>query len=618
MYDEDSDRQNEDDISIDEDLDFDIISGGKDADRKKTGIEDDSNKEITPLSDRLISTVADDSVTTESAKVSGVSLSSYSDISVQHIGTVHRTVSTNNQSVTQQIELASISQEEEATPDSTGERQLPNHIQTIGTSTHSEILRPQVTNSVQLQKKTAGLRDALGTVQLKTLNTDNRSTSENMTLEQSQTGNQPEQEIEEFDPVYHWLGGNPYGSTTPQCIIHIDDNDAESLSFLQRVLRDTYTELEGGRPRTKTARVRGGSIENTTIHGAIVTLDLTTEAWTVSIEDQQISIDGHGQDLIPDLQSIISTLYGGKLGYFVLNIDEEDLQSRFVENETQELIRTLLPASKNYASDVGSSELLHRTAAPIRLAEPRYDDSSEFMKIVKRYFSFESIDESRVADIEAAHESRLRMDDWRRIALTQQQDASEGESDEHYLWKAAMTAGIAWQMYEEYTVLEDEISFNRFVETRLLPSGPIQSEVPDKDADRVPDIKITTDETWAWNGIRHYVPATDSGPPKSSQVVLEFETGRAEGAVNFRKIYHTLDKYNGESDIWIYLIVPPRTLFRSESQAKMIDQLVERWVSSSESDQHAKLCIPVLGQYGCEKLLSAQSLITEWFGDENE
>ncbi len=617
MYDEDSDRQSGYNTSIKQ-LDFDIISGGKVPHKETTSTEDEPNEAVTPLSDRSISTVAADSIINKSAEVSGVSPSTHSDIVVQRVGSVRRTVSTDSRSINQQIELTSVSQEGEPTPESITKQQLPNHIQTVKNSVYNKTPRSQITDPIQLQKKTIERGDTLVTAQLKTLSTDNRSTSKIMSLEQSQTGEQPRQEIEEFDPAYHWSGGNPHGSTKPQCIIHIDDSGAESLPFLQRVLRDSYTELEGGRPRIKAATVHGGSIESTTVHGAIVTLDFTTEPWTVSIEDQQISIDYEGQDLIPDLQSIISTLYGGKLGYFVLNIDEKDLQSRFVEDETQELIRTLLPESEDYASDIGSTELLYRTAAPIRLAEPRDDNPSKFMNIVGRYFCFESTDESRIADIEAIYESRLRSDDWRRIALTQQQDASEDESDEHYLWKAAIAAGIAWQMYEEYTILEDEVSFNEFVETSLLPSGPIQSESPNESSDRLPDLKVATGKTWAWNGIRHYIPATGSGPPKGSEVVLEFETGRAEGAFNFRKIYRTLDKYSEESNVWVYLVVPPRTLFRSESQAKMINQLVERWMSASEHNQHAKLCVPVLGQYGCEGLLSAQSLIAEWFGEKNE
>ncbi|WP_338739408.1 hypothetical protein [Haloplanus salilacus] len=619
MRDEDLDQQEEDDIPVGEDLDFETISGGKPRSlgKDRTSSDSEANEESTRLHDRVIPTVGVESITTKSEKVSGSTLSNHSRVAVDRVGSAHGVVTINSHSVTQQIELNTVSQGDEDASDSE-EQTLPNHIRTVGTTAHVESLRHQVTNPLYLREETATHVETLGTTQLKTLTTDNRSTSNIMTLNQSQTGNRPEQEAEEFDPAYHWTGGNPYGSTIPQCIIHINSSDAESLPFLQRVLRDTYTELEGGRPRTKTATVRAGSIENTTIHGAIVTLDLTTEAWTVSTEDQQIRINHGDRDMIPDLKSIISTLYAGKLGYFVLNIDAEDLQSRFIPDETQELIRTLLPTTEDYDSDQTSNELLQRTAAPIRLASPRQDSSSEFIEVAKRYFSFEHIDHSRIADIEAEHEARLRANDWRRIALTQQQEASEGESDEHYLWKAAMTAGIAWQMYEEYSVLEEEISFNKFVEKHLMSSGPIHSETSDESTDEVPDIEINTGRTWAWNGVRHYLSATNPEPPKNSRVVFEFETGRAEGAFNFRKFYHTLDKYSEESEVWIYLVVPPRTLFRSELRAEMIHQLVERWTSSSESDQRAELCVPVLGQYGCEKLISAQSLLAEWFGDKDE
>lgn len=601
---EDSDQQNEDNIPISEDLDFERISerGSSISGRQITNDDNKSDEEFTGLRDRIISTATMDSISIDSREVSGTPLSNHSRTAIQHVGSASEIVGISDRSVSQQVQLNIVSQ---------GQKE----VQTIGTNRYIESLQHEVTNSLQIQEETDTNIDTLRTTQLKTLTAENHSTSNIMTLDQSQTGNRPEQEIKESDPCYHWFGGNPYGSTTPRCVVHINKIDAESLPFIQRVLRDTYTELEGGRPRIKTATAHAGSIRDITIHGAIVTLDLTTEMWTVSTEGQRIQIKYQDQDMLPDLRSIISRLYGGKLGYFILNIDQKDLQSRFIPDEFQELIRTLLPATENYDSDISSNELLQRTADPIQLAVPRYDTPSEFIKIVKSYFCFENINRTRIADIEAEHESRLRANDWRRVALTQQQRSSADESDNHYLWKASISAGIAWRMYEEYSVLEEEISFNNFVETRLIPSGPIQSEEADESSGRVPDIQITTNRTWAWNGVRHYLSATSIEPPRSSPVVFEFETGRSEGAFNFRKFYDTLDKYSEESEVWIYLVVPPQTLFRSERRAKMVKQLVERWVSSAGSDQHAELCVPMLGQYGCERLISAQSLITEWFED---
>lgn len=619
MRDEDSTQQNEDDIPADEDLDFDIISGRNGRTKKGNTTDNDNEPDegLASLQDRVVSTISVDSITTDSNTVSGTTLPSQLGTAVERVSSVDEVVTVDTHSVVQQAELDTVSRSKQGGSDA-DEEVLPDHIQTTGTSLATDILHHKVTNSSKPRKETAHHVDSLGTTQLESLTTDNRSTSHTMTLNQSQTSNQPEQEIEEYDPAYQWSGGNPYGSTTPQCIIHIDNNNTESLAFLQRVLRDTYTELEGGRPRTKTATVRVGSIENTTIHGAIVTLDLTTEGWTVSTEDQQIRINHDGQDMIPELRSTVSTLYGGKLGYFVINVDLDDIQSRFISDEKQELVRALLPATENYDSTATSDELLQRTAAPIRLAVPRSETESEFIQIVKRYFSLKNLNQSRIADIEAEHETRLSTSDWRRIALTQQQESSDAESDEHYLWKAAMTAGIAWEMYEEYSVLEEEISFDKFVETQLISSGPIQSESSDEPTDTIPDIELTTSKVWAWNGLRHYLSETNTEPPKDSQVVLEFETGRAEGAFNFRKFYHSLNKYSEKSNVWIYLVIPPRILFRSESRANMINQLITRWESSAQSGQHAELCIPVLGKYGCDRLISAESLITEWFGVTDE
>jgi hypothetical protein len=622
MRDEDADHEIGSDLFDEEHLDFEPITSGRStsASSDTTSNADSSKEELTELPDRIVPTVAVPATDTDSRSISARVLSKQQNQAKRTIASAVESVIVDTRSIsdiahpetsTESGKDASKRNEQQPT-----EQELPDQIASIGTSTNHVSHTPQLKNPVQLHAQTVEQTNTVGTVRTKTLATDDRSTTEIMTLEQSNTGSQPVEEIDEFDPIYQWSGGNPYGTTTPQCIIHLDRPGEETLPFLKRVLRDTYTELEGGRPRTKSANVQAGRLTPTSVHGAIVTLDLTTPEWTVTMEDSGFAIRQSDRDMIPALQSVISTLYGGKLGYFILNIDVEDIQSRFLSNEKTELIRTLLSVENDSEIDLNSDTLSQQTASPIRIATPR-NIEKDFEQVVKQYFSVDNIDQSRVPDIEAEYEDRLRANDWRRIALTQQHAEGDNESDEHYLSKAAIAAGLAWQMYEEYCVLEEDVSFEQFVQLHLIPSGPIHTESEsDSDGEPTPDLRIDTNEVWAWNGTRELLPAPE--PPKGSGVIVEFETGRAEGAFNFRKFYHTIDKYGEEFGGWIYLVVPPRTLFRSESRARMITNLITTWEKSGSDDRHAELCVPVLGQYGCNKLLSATSLINDWYGEEND
>jgi len=625
MRDEDSDRKSGDDLPIDEDVDFDPITGGRSEslDDEKSDVSEDSDEAFERLRDKLISTVNAESIQTSSKSVSANVLTEQATSIVQGVGITDSVTTKDTRSVESSARLTSAVQPDQNSTVQNNAKpsrhSVPDHVRTVGTITNYEHDTHQVTNRSQLEESTVEQTDTVGTTRSNTFRSDNRSTTNIMTLDQTNTGDRPEQEIEEFDPAYDWSGGTPYGTTTPQCIIHIDTPDSESLPFLQRVLRDTYTELEGGRPRTKTMSVQAGKLEEATIHGAIVTLDLAAEQWTVSTDNQQIAISHDDREMVSQLQSTISDLYAGKLGYFVININQDDLQSRFLTNENKELINTLLDQPDFNGSHLTSDELLQRSAAPIHLAVPRHQTQPEFKQIIEQYFCFDQINHSRVAAIEASYEARLRANDWRRIALTQQQEGTDGESDEHYLWKAAITAGIAWHMYEEYTVLEEEISFNKFIQTQLIPTGPIQTEVSDEsDNSPIPDLQIDTSDVWAWNGFRSFNSPTKLEPPKDSKVIIEFETGRAQGAFDFRKIHHTLEKYDEESDLWVYVVVLPRMLFSSKSRANMINQLVEQWSSSRPSNQQAELCIPVVGEYGCENLHPVESLMSDWFGDNND
>jgi hypothetical protein len=117
---------------------------------------------------------------------------------------------------------------------------------------------------------------------------------------------------------------------------------------------------------------------------------------------------------------------------------------------------------------------------------------------------------------------------------------------------------------------------------------------------------------WSWLGTQEFLAATSLDPDRGTDLVIEFETGRAEGAFNLRKLRETVEKYGNENGFKLCMVVPPRVLFRSESRARMIERLVE---GSGESEETA-LCLPELGQSGCNRLVDASTRIDQWFGDD--
>jgi len=627
MSDRDSDQHpNLDDI-VDEDLDFDpITSDTSSVDESVSSgqlneTESDSSIQIRPLANRPITVVGTANLSTETQRVdSSLCLSKQSAYRTPTVGTVQEAVTAVSEPLLSHSELTpKQTQTEELNASATSrDTESVTIAETVGTGSISTPTVEPVTDPRYLQETTTEQNESIGTLPQTAIATNNRDATTTMMPKQSTGSQRPELNPEQLDPGYSWVGGAPYTTATPQCILHLAPTAYRSLPFLQRVLRDTYTEIEGGRPRTKTLSTHAGTFNQVVINGSIVTLDLTDEAWDVSVDTDSISISHEDKEMIPELRELISSLYGGKLGYLIINISAEDVQSRFRSDITDTLIELLLDAEETIDDTDSSEEFVTDSVPPIRLAEPRFTSQSSFEDVVGQYFGFSQAVDERVAATEAAQDARVRTNDWRRIALTRRQDKDDGESDEHYLWKAAISGGLAWQMKDAYTAYNEQISFDSFVENHLLQSGPIESEyegLPDDEA--MPDIHVSVGKEWEVDGVRTFIEETPIEPSDETDVVIEFETGRGEGSFNFRKLRETVEKYEKNSNIDICVVIPPRLLFCSESRARMIQRLVES-TSHEKSDQDVALCIPQLDQYGCERLISVDARLDDWFGDTDD
>ena len=104
-----------------------------------------------------------------------------------------------------------------------------------------------------------------------------RGTRPSTTLSQArvQGGQALLDEVEEIDPVFEWSGGLPYGTNRPTLILHCAEEGIPSFRFMQRCLRDTYAELEGGEPTVEPVEFVANEPQVPVVGGRIVTLDLT-------------------------------------------------------------------------------------------------------------------------------------------------------------------------------------------------------------------------------------------------------------------------------------------------------------------------------------------------------
>jgi len=277
-------------------------------------------------------------------------------------------------------------------------------------------------------------------------------------------------------------------------------------------------------------------------------------------------------------------------------------------------VETLADQEVAEEQDDPSSFIEKVRASPVLLATPQTKDEDTFFEKVSQYFSLTPVKEgTSVAQVAEVQDRVLKKNDWRRVALTERQD-DDGESNEHYFWKAAIADGLArmmWKMNEQgYN------TFDPFLKQEILAGDIIETEEKDLDDNAYPDIFIedTLSRGWIAEGLNEFMD-TDGEQDIDLPVMIEFETGRSEGAFNFRKIRDTLDKYS-EDAVTICLVVPDRILFRGRKRAAMVRTLVETWNEANQA--HAKLFTPILEGGICTGLQPVSNVIGDLYGDEND
>lgn len=448
------------------------------------------------------------------------------------------------------------------------------------------------------------------------------------TVNQSMTAQQPRQgtdqlKLEDEDPVFRWKGGTPYGSANPKLVIHRMKEGIPSLPFLKRLLRDTYKELEGGEPGADSVEFVTNEPRIPQLQKNIVTLEITDDGWTPSMRNDRPVIERNGVDIVPKLREAASTLYTGELGYLVVSIPtdwEGDIRRPGFFDELMSRIAGSEPG------DETEEVVFERVqSTPVVLAEPSISDGPELFRKVASYYALSHDVETfeAVQQIEEVQERTLRRNDWKRIALTERQHSAE-ESDEHYFWKAAIAEGLAREMkrcHDEGLSPEERGSFAGFLKEKVLAENIVQSEYQIEgrdDNDVIADLHIDSPHGWQQDGVTSFLNQADK---VTNDVIIEFETGRSEGAFNFRKIRETLEKYTEArvSGKFIAVVVPPRLLFRGERRANMIEELVESWNEVEAGNTlEAGLFVPVMGNLYCEKLEPASSTKADMYGDTDD
>ncbi len=429
-----------------------------------------------------------------------------------------------------------------------------------------------------------------------------------------QSSSMEEIEPDEEDPVFSWAGGSPYGSGKPKFVIHKSDGGVDTLPFLQILLRDTYKEMVGGEPNGETVEFVANEPRVPSVQKSIVTLDLTDSGWSAKVRDGKPVIQRNSDDIVPKLREVVSTLYTGELGYFVVNAPSEwDAQADFVEERFFErLVARFTETEKDEENDesreVGAFERFE--SAPVVVAEPNLDGEQELEKVTALYFGFNA-DEGfpTVPQTEEEKERILRKNDWKRIALTERQTEGNGESDEHYFWKSAIVEGITREMWLVDKSENDERSFGEYIEDSILGEDLLETEADEDGKERKTDIKVNDG-----GGVPEAVTGFfgNDGTRVELPLYIEFETGRNEGSFNFRKIRETVEKYDGSDDGTVCVVVPPRLLFRGRKRARMVVELVDNW----EGNGYVR--VPVLNRSYCASLEPAEVVVNELYGEEKE
>lgn len=424
-------------------------------------------------------------------------------------------------------------------------------------------------------------------------------------------------EIEDGDPLFAWNGGHPYGSDRPRLILHHAENkeQLQSFQFLQRLLRDTFAELEGGEPTVEQVEFVANEAQIPSVGSRIISLDLTTGEWTPSVDNGRPTIERGGIDIVSVLAEQAKTLYSGDLGFLVVNVpgDWESTYRRrnFFDNLLTELA-DVVPTGDGDTQ--GAFEMLR--SAPVTVARPRVTDSDSFRARVAQYYGYEYVPQYETIDqIDTSFMAALRSDRWTKVALTERQSYGE-ESSRHYNWKALLTEGVTRALWNAAS--DGDRPFTTFVRQELLPDGAIKTEHPlgsgtESDTEVIVDIYLS--EKGAQYGSK---PRMDffGGELPDLPLAIEFETGFSEATFGYRKLVESIKKYDqiGFKGT-LLVVVPPRLLYRGEQKARHLESLVQYHGEHLEGT-NVRLCIPTISESRCTSLQTTSDLITKLYDND--
>jgi hypothetical protein len=434
-------------------------------------------------------------------------------------------------------------------------------------------------------------------------------TQQSVRVEQSdQTATQTNAAVTELKEILEFEGwetddaeaGTPLSRRRPQVVIHKQPHDEpDSFEYLCRVLRDYYTLIEGGEPTVSAVEFVSNRPRIPPLSNQILRLDMTGNEWDLEAGADRVYTRRENTDILPKLATVSQTQFAGSLGFLVINIPAQAGQSPFATDGISTQVY-------NYLTDTIGNETNQNTTV---IHTSPSSNRASWGAIMSEYLGFE-IDAGglTVKGVEDQYFERVEQPDWHAVALTERQQDNDNESDRHYLYKSAIANSIGWITYNN-TDNQDYDTYRKFL-SEVASNHILTEESPNDGLSGNPEADIFID--WSeWNGytanlLEMFVDDDDTEWDMVDQMAIEFETGRAEGAFEFRKIHETIEKYDQTGVDLVAVVTSPWIVEIDRirrGQHSQIERLVEQKNRVSD-EQEFRTYIPKFDTDGCSGLES--------------
>jgi hypothetical protein len=434
-------------------------------------------------------------------------------------------------------------------------------------------------------------------------------TQQSVRVEQSdQTATQTNAAVTELKEILEFEGwetddaeaGTPLSRRRPQVVIHKQPHDEpDSFEYLCRVLRDYYTLIEGGEPTVSAVEFVSNRPRIPSLSNQILRLDMTGNEWDLEAGADRVYTRRENTDILPKLATVSQTQFAGSLGFLVINIPAQAGQSPFATDGISTQVY-------NYLTDTIGNETNQNTTV---IHTSPSSNRASWGAIMSEYLGFE-IDAGglTVKGVEDQYFERVEQPDWHAVALTERQQDNDNESDRHYLYKSAIANSIGWITYNN-TDNQDYDTYRKFL-SEVASNHILTEESPNDGLSGNPEADIFID--WSeWNGytanlLETFVDDDDTEWDMVDQMAIEFETGRAEGAFEFRKIHETIEKYDQTGVDLVAVVTSPWIVEIDRirrGQHSQIERLVEQKNRVSD-EQEFRTYIPKFDTDGCSGLES--------------